>query len=205
MTAAEPHPILRWVRISWWVGAAVAAGCAVGPDYHRPSADVPPTWQPETPWREAAPNEAALKGDEFPRGIWDARTQEESDAAWAASLAAVPILFDAYEIELEHMPLSDTLFTSLLLLMICLAVWWPRPGVKSNLLMGLLAAGTNFFWPDALFRTLAMADEQKLNATAVVGRREIIMGLDGMSRVADPGGNPFADGHTAANYFTIST
>ena len=63
MTAPEPHPNLRWVRISWWVSAAVAAGCAVGPDYHRPSADVPPAWQPETPWREAAPNDAALKGD----------------------------------------------------------------------------------------------------------------------------------------------
>ena len=63
MTTPEPHPILRWVRISWWVGAAVAAGCAVGPDYHRPGADVPPAWQPETPWREAAPNDAALKGD----------------------------------------------------------------------------------------------------------------------------------------------
>jgi hypothetical protein len=72
---------------------------------------------------------------------------------------------------------------------------------RRNLLkmMGLLAAGTNFFWPDACFQTLAMADEQKLSAeAAVIGRREIIMGLDGMSRVADPGGNPFAGGHNAA-------
>ncbi|HVC96145.1 MAG TPA: hypothetical protein VND64_20855 [Pirellulales bacterium] len=66
-------------------------------------------------------------------------------------------------------------------------------------MMGLLAAGTNFFWPDALFQTLATADEQKLAAeSAVIGRREIIMGLDGMSRVAEPGGNPFAGGHSAA-------
>jgi NodT family efflux transporter outer membrane factor (OMF) lipoprotein len=35
----------------------------VGPDYHKPAADVPPAWQPEAPWREAAPNDAALKGD----------------------------------------------------------------------------------------------------------------------------------------------
>ena len=46
----------------WWVAAA-AAGCAVGPDYHKPGADVPPAWQPAPPWREAAPNDAALKGD----------------------------------------------------------------------------------------------------------------------------------------------
>jgi multidrug efflux system outer membrane protein len=39
------------------------AGCAVGPDYRRPSADVPPAWQPEAPWQEAVPKDAALKGN----------------------------------------------------------------------------------------------------------------------------------------------
>jgi multidrug efflux system outer membrane protein len=43
--------------------AALIAGCAVGPDYHRPSADVPPAWQPESPWHEAAPGDTALKGN----------------------------------------------------------------------------------------------------------------------------------------------
>jgi multidrug efflux system outer membrane protein len=42
---------------------ALAAGCAVGPDYHRPSAEVPPSWQPDGPWHEAAPGDTALKGD----------------------------------------------------------------------------------------------------------------------------------------------
>jgi len=50
--------------------------------------------------------------------------------------------------------------------------------------MGLFAAGTHF-WPDTLFQQLAIADEQKLPAEGtVVGQREIIMGLDGMSRVS---------------------
>ena len=35
----------------------------MGPDYHKPAAEVPPAWQPEAPWREAAPNDTALKGD----------------------------------------------------------------------------------------------------------------------------------------------
>ena len=43
--------------------AAFIAGCAVGPDYQRPSAGVPPSWQPEAPWHEAAPGDAALKGN----------------------------------------------------------------------------------------------------------------------------------------------
>jgi multidrug efflux system outer membrane protein len=38
-------------------------GCAVGPDYRRPSADVPPAWQAEAPWHEAEPSDAALKGN----------------------------------------------------------------------------------------------------------------------------------------------
>jgi multidrug efflux system outer membrane protein len=59
----EPRGIRRWVSTSWWAVVVVAAGCAVGPDYHKPPADVPPAWQPETPWREAAPNDGALKGD----------------------------------------------------------------------------------------------------------------------------------------------
>ena len=39
------------------------AGCAVGPDYHRPPAEVPPAWQPQASWREAEPSDTALKGD----------------------------------------------------------------------------------------------------------------------------------------------
>ncbi len=59
-------------------------------------------------------------------------------------------------------------------------------------MMGLFAAGTNFFWPEALFQKLALADEQKPPAAdTAIGRREIIMGLDGMSRVADAGNDPF--------------
>ena len=63
MRAVERHPISLRVRASLWAAVAVAAGCAVGPDYHKPAADVPPAWQPDAPWREAAPDDAALKGD----------------------------------------------------------------------------------------------------------------------------------------------
>jgi NodT family efflux transporter outer membrane factor (OMF) lipoprotein len=43
--------------------ASLLAGCTVGPDYRRPSADVPPVWQSEAPWQQAAPNDTALKGN----------------------------------------------------------------------------------------------------------------------------------------------
>jgi len=45
------------------LAAALLAGCAVGPNYHRPPAEVPPAWQPQAPWQEAVPSDAALKGD----------------------------------------------------------------------------------------------------------------------------------------------
>ena len=50
-------------RTPFWAVILAVAGCAVGPNYRRPSADVPPAWQPDTPWHEAAPSDGALKGD----------------------------------------------------------------------------------------------------------------------------------------------
>jgi hypothetical protein len=60
---------------------------------------------------------------------------------------------------------------------------------------GLVLAGAEF-WSEVLFSGLAAAGDKKLDDA--VGRREIVKGLDGMSRVADKGNNPFAGGHNAA-------
>jgi NodT family efflux transporter outer membrane factor (OMF) lipoprotein len=49
-------------RAAVWAAALLSASCAVGPDYHKPPAEIPPAWQPEAPWHEAVPNDAALKG-----------------------------------------------------------------------------------------------------------------------------------------------
>ena len=52
----------------WHRGAGMAAalvllaGCAVGPNYRTPPVEVPASWQPEQPWRQAAPDDAADKG-----------------------------------------------------------------------------------------------------------------------------------------------
>jgi outer membrane protein, multidrug efflux system len=44
-------------------GLALLTGCAVGPNYHRPSAETPPAWTPVEPWHEAAPGDSVLKGN----------------------------------------------------------------------------------------------------------------------------------------------
>ena len=49
----------RWM----WILCAPLAGCAVGPDYHRPEAAAAPAWQPEAPWHEALPSDAIWKGN----------------------------------------------------------------------------------------------------------------------------------------------
>src|SRR5262245_52368516 len=62
---------------------------------------------------------------------------------------------------------------------------------------GLIVAGAAFC-PEALFdRRAAAADDQKPAEDTPIGPREIVKGLDGMSRVADKG-NTFAGGHNAA-------
>jgi len=43
--------------------AALTTGCAVGPNYKRPAADVPGTWKGEGPWQAAAPKDAIPKGN----------------------------------------------------------------------------------------------------------------------------------------------
>ncbi len=53
----------RWLGVPGWTLLAVAGGCAVGPDYHKPPAEVPPAWQPDAPWHAAAPQDDALKGE----------------------------------------------------------------------------------------------------------------------------------------------
>jgi NodT family efflux transporter outer membrane factor (OMF) lipoprotein len=53
---------MRAPRCAVWAAALLSASCAVGPNYHKPAAEVPPAWQPEPPWHEAEPDDAGLKG-----------------------------------------------------------------------------------------------------------------------------------------------
>jgi hypothetical protein len=59
--------------------------------------------------------------------------------AWLATLAAVPVLYDGYEIELEHLILSDVPFLFVLMLATTLLLWDPAgPSVRRSALIGLL-------------------------------------------------------------------
>ncbi len=57
--------------------------------------------------------------------------------AWLATLAAVPVLYDGFEIELEHLILSDTPFLFLVTLAVTLLLWKPSgPSTRMCLLIG---------------------------------------------------------------------
>jgi len=45
------------------LGAVLLSACTVGPDYHQPQADAPPTWHTDSYWRLAEPSHAPLAPD----------------------------------------------------------------------------------------------------------------------------------------------
>ena len=60
-----------------------AAGCSVGPNYHRPPAPSATKWDLAEPWRESAPKDAIPKGQ-----WWSVFHDEDLNALEAQSLAA---------------------------------------------------------------------------------------------------------------------
>jgi hypothetical protein len=61
-------------------------------------------------------------------------------AGWAACLAAVPVLFDAYQIELEHLVMSYTLFMFLTTCAITVVLWRPAVTWRAGAVAGVLLA-----------------------------------------------------------------
>ncbi|WP_285619604.1 phospholipid carrier-dependent glycosyltransferase [Actinoallomurus iriomotensis] len=61
-------------------------------------------------------------------------------ARWVACLAAAPVLFDAYQVQLEQLVMSDVLFMFLSLSAVTVALWRRRPTWRAGIASGLLLA-----------------------------------------------------------------
>lgn len=73
-----------------------AAGCMVGPNYHRSAVPAPPAWKEEPPWRSATPQ------DSIPKGAWWAIFSDpELDQYEAQALTANPTI-DVARYQLEQ-------------------------------------------------------------------------------------------------------
>jgi hypothetical protein len=57
---------------------------------------------------------------------------------WGATLPALPVLFDVYQLHLEHMVLADTLFTFLVTVAVVILCWSDKPSVGVCAVAGLL-------------------------------------------------------------------
>jgi hypothetical protein len=59
---------------------------------------------------------------------------------WGAALPTIPVLLDAYQIQLEHVILSDVPFTFLVVSAVTLLLWWASPSWKVGAGAGLILA-----------------------------------------------------------------
>ena len=57
---------------------------------------------------------------------------------WGGVLAALPVLFDSYELHLEHMVTADPLFLFLVTIAVVILCWSDRPSVPTMAVAGLL-------------------------------------------------------------------
>jgi len=71
--------------------------------------------------------------------------------AWAATLAALPILLDAYQLELEHTILPSATFGFLVMVAVTLTLWWrDRRPLWATVTAGFVLAVAASLWPVGL-------------------------------------------------------
>jgi hypothetical protein len=56
---------------------------------------------------------------------------------WGATIPALPVLFDVFELQLEHMIAADVLFYALITAVLVLLCWWDKPPLAVVVIAGL--------------------------------------------------------------------
>jgi len=57
---------------------------------------------------------------------------------WGATLPALPVLFDVFELQVEHMVMSDALFIFLITVAVAALCWFDQPPVTVSVIAGLM-------------------------------------------------------------------
>jgi len=97
---------------------------------------------------------------------------------WGATLPALPVLFDSYELHLEHMVTADTLFIFLVTIAVVILCWSDRPSILAMAGAGLLVG----------YATIVRSVGEPLLAVALIGmlarragwRRLVTLGVAGI-------------------------
>ncbi len=58
---------------------------------------------------------------------------------WGATIPALPVLFDVFELQLEHMVAADVLFCALITAVLVVLCWWDRPPLSVAVIAGAVA------------------------------------------------------------------
>jgi len=98
-------------------------------------------------------------------------------AGWTAALTAAPVLLSAYEIQLEHYVLSDTLFMILAVAALVIALWRQVPSVRACIAVGLLLAAAAITRTEGLPVVATFAFAILVSAASVPRRLMLIVVL----------------------------
>jgi hypothetical protein len=121
---------------------------------------------------------------------------------WLATLAAVPVLYDGFEIELEHLIMADVPFLFLLTLAVTLLLWDPAgPSMRTCVVIGgllgigavLRSIGTPLLAVFAVYMIIRRFSWRKVAATIVV----CLIPLVGYATVFDLEHGQFAESDSA--------
>ena len=96
--------------------------------------------------------------------------------AWLATLATVPVLYDGFEIQLEHLIMADVPFLFLITLALTLLLWDPVPSTRRCVVVGALlglaeivrSVGLPLLAVFAVYMIIRRVSWRKVAATIVV-------------------------------------
>jgi hypothetical protein len=96
--------------------------------------------------------------------------------AWLATAATVPVLYDGFEIQLEHLIMADVPFLFLVTLAVTLLLWDPQPSLRRCVLVGALlgiseivrSVGLPLLAVFAVYMIIRRVSWRKVAATVVV-------------------------------------
>jgi hypothetical protein len=126
---------------------------------------------------------------------------------WLAALAVAPVLLDAYQLQIEHMIMSDPLFEALVTAALTVLAWPRRPDWRHALVAGLLLgiavpvrqAGEPLVIPAVLYVLLAARGWRVRVASAAIVAACFVLPVAGYATLYHHSSGKFGISHVGGN------